>query len=319
MSLMMAPGPAAGNASHAGLNVGLNAGHHSLFSPAAGSDSLFGPSVASNALFSRAADDDALPGPAAGPVPLAGNLAANQALRRNPEAVHPALWRASQLARASVRTVETGYPALSGELPGGGWPTGCLIELLQQQGGIGELRLLAPALKCLAAQRIVLLQPVHAPQALAFAHWGLAPSQLVWLRTKHSADALWAAEQVLRSGCCGALLFWAQHARAESLRRLHLAAQQGETLFCMLRPLASSQDASPALLRLGLRPAAGGIEVDFIKRRGPQREQPLFLPLQPSPVLFDRHAPLDRRTPVPTAARSVLSELVTCAVTCAVT
>ncbi len=241
------------------------------------------------------------------PVPSSGALA----LRRNPEAVHPALWLASQLARASVRTVETGYPDLSAELPGGGWPTGCLIELLQQQGGIGELRLLAPALKRLASQRIVLLQPVHAPQALAFANWGLAPSQLVWLRSKHSADALWAAEQVLRSGCCGALLFWAQHARAESLRRLHLAAQQGETLFCMLRPLSSSQDASPALLRLGLRPAAGGIEIDFIKRRGPQREQALFLPLQPSPVLFDRHASLDRRTPVPIAARRVLPELVT--------
>lgn len=293
MTLMMTANPAAGNTSHAGLN----AGSHSLFGPVAASDDLFGP----------VADDKA----AACHIPLAASLSANQVLRRNPEAVHPALWLASQLARASVRTVETGYPALSAELPGGGWPTGCLIELLQQQGGIGELRLLAPALKRLAAQRIVLLQPVHAPQALAFAHWGLAPSQIVWLRTKHSADALWAAEQVLRSGCCGALLFWAQHARAESLRRLHLAAQQGETLFCMLRPLASSQDASPALLRLGLRPAAGGIELDFIKRRGPQREQPLFLPLQPSPVLFDRHAPLDRRTPVPTAARSVLPELVT--------
>ena len=231
-------------------------------------------------------------------------------LRRHPEGLHPAVWLASQLARSSQRTLDTGYPALSGELPGGGWPTGCLIDLLLQQGGIGELRLLSPALKRLGAQRIMLLQPSHAPQALAFEYWGLAPSQIIWLRAKSSADALWAAEQVLRSGCCGALLFWAQHARAESLRRLHLAAQQGETLFCMLRPLAAAQDASPALLRLGLRPAAGGIELDFIKRRGPQREQALFLPLQPSPVSMDRHASMDRRPPVPVAARSVLPELV---------
>jgi protein ImuA len=233
-----------------------------------------------------------------------------QDVRRNPEGVHPALWLASQLARVGQRTVETGYPSLSGELPGGGWPTGCLIDLLLQQGGIGELRLLLPALKRLSAQRIVLLQPSHAPQALAFANWGLPPSQIVWLRSRHSADALWAAEQVLRSGCCGALLFWAQHARSESLRRLHLAAQQGETLFCMLRPLAAAQDASPALLRLALRPAAGGIELDFIKRRGPQREQALFLPLQPSPILFDRHAIMDSRSPDSVATRSVLPELV---------
>jgi len=52
------------------------------------------------------------------------------------------------------------------------------------------------------------------------------------------------------------------------LRRLHLAAQHGDTLFFLFRPLAAAQDASPAPLRLSLRPAAGGIEVGFVKRRG---------------------------------------------------
>lgn len=230
----------------------------------------------------------------------------------DPESLHPALWRASQLARANLRCVDTGYPALSAELPGSGWPTGCLIDLLLQQSGIGELRLLRPALA--RAERIVLLQPPHTPQALGFAHWGLAPERLVWLRSKHSADALWAAEQVLRSACCGVLLFWAQHARTESLRRLHLAAQQSETLFYMLRPLASAQDASPAVLRLALRPALGGIDLEFIKRRGPQRDAHLFLPLQPAPhfssTSIEHHAPLDRRQPVPVAAGRILPELV---------
>jgi protein ImuA len=59
---------------------------------------------------------------------------------------------------------------------------------------------------------------------------------------------LWAAEQVLRSGSFGALLFWTNHARGESLRHLHLAAQCGETLFFMMRPLASAQDFSPAVV-----------------------------------------------------------------------
>jgi hypothetical protein len=36
------------------------------------------------------------------------------------EEIHPSLWRASQLARGRGRVVETGYPALSAELPGGG-------------------------------------------------------------------------------------------------------------------------------------------------------------------------------------------------------
>ncbi|MDB5755340.1 MAG: imuA [Massilia sp.] len=225
-----------------------------------------------------------------------------------PEALHPSLWLASQLAHSTTRCIDTGHPALSGQLPGGGWPTGTLIDLMLQQPGIGELRLLRPALATAARRRIVLLQPPHPPQALALAAMGLAPSQLIWIRTKRSSDALWAAEQVLRSGSCGALLFWQNHARGETLRRLHLAAQSGESLFFMLRPLAAAQDSSPAPLRLSLRPAAGGINIEFVKRRGPQRDAPLFLPLTPS--LLQRHASLDRPLPAPVTARSILPELV---------
>jgi protein ImuA len=226
-----------------------------------------------------------------------------------PEALHPSLWRASQLAHSSTRCIDTGFAALSAQLPGGGWPSGTLIDLLVQQSGIGELRLLCPALRSVARRRIVLLQPPHPPQALALAALGLAPSQLLWMRSARNADALWAAEQVLRSGSCGALLFWPGHARGETLRRLHLAAQSGETLFFMMRPLAAAHDAAPAPLRLSLRPAAGGIEIGFVKRRGPQRDTPLFLPLAPS--LLQRHATLDRPLPAPAPARGILPELVT--------
>ncbi len=226
-----------------------------------------------------------------------------------PEALHPSLWLASQLAHSANRCADTGFAALSAQLPGGGWPSGTLIDLLVQQPGIGELRLLRPALAALGQRPIVLLQPPHAPQALALAALGLPPSQLIWLRSgAKSGDALWAAEQVLRSGCCGALLFWQQHVRGEALRRLHLAAQSGETLFWMLRPLSAAQDSSPAPLRLSLRPAPGGIDIGFVKRRGPQRDAPLFLPL--SPTLLQRHATLDRPLPAPAPARSVLPALV---------
>ena len=226
----------------------------------------------------------------------------------SPEDLHPSLWRASQLAHSNTRCIETGHPTLSSQLPGGGWPTGTLIDLMPQQCGIGELRLLRPALLKVARRRIVLLQPPHAPQALALAAMGLSPSQLIWIRSSRSTDALWAAEQVLRSGSCGALLFWQSHARGETLRRLHLAAQGGETLFFMLRPLAAAQDSSPAPLRLSLRPAVGGLEIGFIKRRGPQRDAPLFLPLTPS--LLQRHATLDRAPSAPAPARSVQPQLV---------
>jgi protein ImuA len=230
-----------------------------------------------------------------------------------PETLHPSLWRASQLARGDVRCIDTGHAALSAQLPGGGWPTGTLVDLLLQQSGIGEMRLLRPALAAVAARRVVLLQPPHPPQALALAALGVAPAHLLWLRAERTADALWAAEQVLRSGSCGALLFWQGHerqgpVRSDSLRRLHLAAQGGDTLFFLMRPLAAARDASPAPLRLALRPQAGGIEIEFVKRRGPRRDAPLFLPL--TSYLQQRHAPVDRTAPAPVAARGLRTELV---------
>lgn len=64
------------------------------------------------------------------------------------------------------------------------------------------------------------------------------------------------------------------------MRRLHLAAQAGETLLFMIRPLAAAQDSSSAPLRLSLRPASGGLNVGFVKRQGPALVEPMFLPMQ---------------------------------------
>lgn len=227
-----------------------------------------------------------------------------------PQSFHPALWRASQLASAASDCLDTGYAVLSQQLPGGGWPLGVMTELLVPQHGAGELRLLRPALLALGQQSVVLVQPPHAPQALALAAQGIDPARLIWIRSagRHGKDVLWAAEQVLRSGCCGALLLWQNHVRGETLRRLHLAAQSSDTLFILVRPLAAAQDASPAPLRLSVRPAPGGIEIGFVKRKGPQRDAPLFLPLTPS--LLQRHALVDRPASAPAPARSLLPALV---------
>ncbi|MPV65506.1 translesion DNA synthesis-associated protein ImuA [Burkholderia sp. BE17] len=213
----------------------------------------------------------------------------------HPETIHPALWKASQLARSSVRGVDTGHPDLTAELPGSGWPAGALVELLAQQPGIGELRLLAPVLARAAGKPVVLIQPPHALQPLALAYWGVDPSGFIMLPTSRAADALWAAEQALRAGTCAAVLLWQSAVRTDALRRLNLAAQTGAALFFLFRPAAAARDASPAPLRLALTPRRDGVDVTFVKRRGPARDTPLFVPLSPSPILLNRHARLDRR------------------------
>ncbi|CAB3805834.1 translesion DNA synthesis-associated protein ImuA [Pararobbsia alpina] len=232
------------------------------------------------------------------------------ALPKNVEDIHPALWRGSQLARTFEKTVDTGYAALSAELPGGGWPLGRLVELLVQQPGVGEMRLLRPALAAVGKRPLALVQPPHVPNSLAFAYLGVPADKLMMLRPSKTADALWSAEQILKAGSCGALLFWQQHIRAESLRRLHLAAQQGETLFLMIRPLASASDSSPATLRLAVRPAGDGIVVDIVKRKGPIRAEKLSVTLQPSPILLSPHGRVRRFAPAPAVARGIPSALV---------
>jgi protein ImuA len=223
--------------------------------------------------------------------------------------LHPSIWRASQLARSNTRVVDTGHPILNAQLPSGGWPVSSMCELLISQPGIGELRLLEPILRKAGKRRVALIQPPHIPNALALAAMKLNPSQIVWVDAPKTADALWAAEIVLRQGGFHAVFLWQTHCRTESLRRLNLAAQEGESLFFFARPLAAAQDASPAPLRVALRPALGGIQLDFVKRRGPnQKESGLFIPLSPSFV--HRHATVDRPAPVPSTARGLPRELV---------
>jgi protein ImuA len=223
-----------------------------------------------------------------------------------PEHIHPALWRATQLARSATRGVSTGYAALSAQLPGGGWPAGALIELLMPHAGIGEIRLLQPALAQLDRDHpIALIQPPHVPHVACWQGWRLNPSQLLWVAPERPMDALWAAEQILKHGSCGALLCWLPRVRVESLRRLHLAAQAAETLCFVMRPATAAQQASPAPLRLALSPAPGGLSVQILKRRGPAAAQPLLLVFESSD-----HASVDRHPSAQPAIRRDAPSLV---------
>jgi protein ImuA len=190
---------------------------------------------------------------------------------------YPGLWRAGQLGRAGRLPVcATGYDALSAELPGGGWPAGAVTELLLGQDGAGELRLLMPALRTLAAdgRRIGLVNPPYLPNAASLVSGGLPARQLYWVRPTSAAtlasqrtDMLWSAEQMLRS--------------PEALRRLQVLAQAGDAVVWVLRPLRDLRESSPAVLRLALSPLPGNLmSIVFHKRRGPVRDTPLLLPLE---------------------------------------
>ena len=228
----------------------------------------------------------------------------------------PDVWRASELAVSHASTRTSGYASLDNELPNRGWPRSSLIELLLRQGGIGEMQLLKPVLASLSKRHfIALVQPPWIPHAMACQSWGIEPRRLLWIRPECSADALWTTEQILKSGGCGAVILWQSQVRTESLRRLNLAVQGTDTCFWFVRPLACASDASPAPLRLALRPAAGGVAVEIVKRRGPGRDTPIWISLADQPVsrfIEGTHDVADIALPLPAAdpARNPATTLV---------
>lgn len=176
--------------------------------------------------------------------------------------------------------VSAGHEALNRELPGGGWPLGALTELLLDQQGIGELQLLMPALASLSREGrwLVWVAPPHLPYAPALATAGIELSRLLVIRPQQVDDVLWSMEQALRSGACGAVLAWPREADTRRLRRLQLAAEQGNAMGVLFRPLCESAQASPAALRLQLESSPAGMAVHMLKRRGGRLARPLILP-----------------------------------------
>jgi protein ImuA len=193
------------------------------------------------------------------------------------------VWRGRELAQAPERVLATGHAALDAQLPGAGWPLGCLIEVLQAQPQQHVWQLLAPALaQCMQAQAgpVVLVNAPCEPFGPGLQGQGIKPSQLLCVQAQKASARLWAAEQALRCADVAAVLAWLPQARSEELRRLHLCAQQHERWLVVFRGVEASQHASPARLRL-LVEGVEQMEVRILKRRGPPLLQPLVLQAQP--------------------------------------
>ena len=224
----------------------------------------------------------------------------------DPETLHPALWRAAQLGRATTPGLSSGFAALDAQLPGGGWPTQALTELLLPHPGVGEWRLLAPVLAALQRGRgdrlrdlprsVMLFDPPAQPCAWTLGALGLDLAQVVIVQGRAAPrgrarlgvslpglDTLWALEQALASGQVGAVLAWLPaRLRGDALRRLQLAAQAHPGPAFLLREVQARLKPSAAPLRLLLAPGAPDeLCLRVLKRRGPPLSEPLALALPP--------------------------------------
>jgi len=208
-------------------------------------------------------------------------------LRSPPRALDPGtlphVWRVPELACTPERILGTGHPRLDAQLPGGGWPVGALLEILQDRSERHVWQLLLPALAQLACEQegpMVLVNAPFEPFAPALDAQGLPHSRLLRIEAAKPAMRLWAAEQALRCADVPAVLAWLPQAKASELRRLHLAAAQYGKLLFVFRATKVRDESSPARLRLEVE-AGDGLSLRILKRRGPPLAYPLELPAHP--------------------------------------
>lgn len=186
------------------------------------------------------------------------------------------VWRGRAPSAASTTALSTGWAALDAVLPGGGWPSAALTEILFPVDGVGELRLIWPSLARLSQQGpVVLVAPPYPLLAQAWRGAGVVLDNLQIIKPhdgghggsdRADRQALWAAEQCLRSAACRAVVCWPQWADDRALRRLQVAAESGQCPGFLFRSTHAANNPSPAALRLQIhvRPA----EVQVLKCRG---------------------------------------------------
>ena len=257
---------------------------------------------------------------------LAGLPAASSASATRPAAARvalsavPSVFRCGELPPGIAPGIPTGFAGLDAEIPGGGWPVGALTEVLCDTCGAGETSLLLPALRYLTraadwrGRGLLLIDPPHLPYAPALAEAGIDLDLLAVVRPMTEEDALWAAEQALRSGAAGAVLIWARPVRGtdsaqryQRLRRLQIAAAAGGGLGVVFSATSAATLSTPAALRLSLSMTAQGrLEVTLVKRRGLAQPKTVTLSPRRLPVPYLAGVPSGRGaaggTPVPAVA-----------------
>jgi protein ImuA len=194
------------------------------------------------------------------------------------------IWRGTELEHRTTAVQPTGWTELDAELPGGGWPQQAVVEILSAQPAVLEWRLLSPALRTIVAAggQIVVVGPPRHPHLPGLQHLGLSERQFVWIQADQPAERLWTTEQLIKSKAAGAVIAWLPKARGDHIRRLQVCAQGCEGLTILCRPEAARHESSAAPLRV--HAAAGldwNLQVQILKRRGPNHERPLTLPSIP--------------------------------------
>ena len=194
----------------------------------------------------------------------------NQLLHSNPN-----LWRGCDMAGQGFHGIGTGYHELDDILPGRGWPSSGLVEVIARHSGMGELQLLIPLMQSVIKQGkwILCVAPPYLLNAPALTQAGIDIGQILIVKQDTPCkDALWSMEKAMQTENCGLVLAWQNWLPGKVLRRLQLAAEVGDTLAVLFKHNDSKY--SPSSLRLQIKGSVtdnrdfSRAEVTVIKARG---------------------------------------------------
>ena len=185
------------------------------------------------------------------------------------------LWKASKIDNEYRQTVSSGFDILDKELPGLGWPQSGVTEVLYDRVGIGELKLMMPAISHLSRSQnrwIALINPPHIPYAPALEHEGVDLTRLLVITQKTSEDYLWALEKSISLKSCRAVITWPNQIKDAQVRRLQVASKEGNCWTILLRSEKLASKTSPAELRVRLRSCRSAestnLKIKILKRHG---------------------------------------------------
>jgi protein ImuA len=153
---------------------------------------------------------------------------------------------------AEARGVLPLAPEIDAYLPWGGMPLAGLHEILSEEVGASSgfaAILLGRAQAALPGRSVLWIAPEPDAYAPGLASLGLDAARLILVRAPRPVDALWAAEEALRSPAIAAVLLVGTAPDLTAARRLQLAAEAGGGIGLLLREGDGEAEPGAALTR----------------------------------------------------------------------
>ena len=180
------------------------------------------------------------------------------------------LWQGREQPSSPI-LASSGYAVFDEKLAGGFPETG--VVSIESQVGIGELRFLSSRIlkeqsKNNDTRLLVFINPPGVLCAEFFHHQNFDVSKILLIQPKQKNDALWAAEQCLKSGACDAVLLWQNQFEVHQIKRLQLACEEGKSLQFLMQTKAQSGLSLPVSLSMCLTASPQGLNVRINKRKG---------------------------------------------------